>query len=140
MKTCFALSLGFILCIYSSETIEIKINGLLGSYIVYIYTQSDSCCRYRLPYMGHVRTGICFVHHIPLHVDLFTKSVFRSTWSCSPFLFSRLPSILTIHFSKQTFFPHILQDPKLSLGRKLLYKMFHSPLLSTLPNIMKCCP
>ena len=53
---------------------------------------------------------------------------------------SRLSSILTTYFSKQTFFPHILQDPKLSLGRKLLYKMFHDPLFSTFPQHYEMLP
>ena len=135
----FSKKIFILIDLREDETIEIK-QWFARSCIVHIYTKIDLICTGWLPYKGDIRTGYCFARHIPLHDDLSTKSVFRSTWSCSPFLLSCLSSILTIYFSKQTFSSHILQDPKLSLGRKLLYKMFHDPLFSTFPQHYEMLP
>ena len=83
---------------------------------------------------------------IVLPVIFLSTMIFPPKVSSSPLApalrssLSRLSSILTTYFSKQTFFPHILQDPKLSLGRKLLYKMFHDPQFSTSPQHYKMLP
>ena len=81
----FSKKIFILIDLREDETIEIK-QWFARSCIVYIYTKIDPICTGWLPFKGFIRTGICFARHIPLHDDLSTKSVFKSTCSCSPFL------------------------------------------------------
>ena len=81
-----------------------------------IYIESDKVHATTAPLSHPSKQVIVVVRVTPLPLSFPPTASSDPLGPVSLFLFSRLPSILTLHLSEKIIFSHILQNPKLSSG------------------------
>ena len=81
-----------------------------------IYIESDKVHATTAPLSRPSKQVIVVVRVTPLPLSFPPTASSDPLGAGSLFLFSRLPSILTLHLSEKIIFSHILQNPKLSSG------------------------
>ena len=121
------------------KTIETK-SILANSVLSKIHIESDTCLRLHWPFMPSIQTGYLLSPCYSSPAELFTNSVFRSTWCWFPV--PLLPPSINPNFTlkrENHFFPYSTK-PKALFGVKTPLQMFHSPLLINFPQHYEMLP